>query len=284
MRISIIVLGVLASATAWAESCDMSGYKAQQGLGAIARPDGTQLTWTGERGEQLRADFAIRNGQPVVRELSAHAASGKWIVLGHDLTPEFEVTSGKRRLSEQQMQPLRELGVQLTPALIEKEKWNAFWDAPLEIPGRANTNLGLPRKQEEIRRDWATYKATGCKVTTIGARVEVSFPGVELGIFSGALQYTAYRGSNLLRQEVIASTHEDSVAYKYDSGLKGFSIQDDSRVVWRDTARAWQQYAFGGSVNQEGVALRARNRLALLETGGGSLGFMPPSHKFFFAR
>jgi len=67
-------------------------------------------------------------------------------------------------------------------------------------------------------------------------------------------------------------------------GLKGFRIADDSRVVWRDTARGWQKYAFGGAVNQDPVGLRARNRLAILETNGGSLAFMPPSHKFFFSR
>ena len=36
---------------------------------------------------------------------------------------------------------------------------------------------------------------------TDGARIEVTFPGVEAGIFSGSLQYTVYRGTNLLRQE-----------------------------------------------------------------------------------
>jgi hypothetical protein len=74
------------------------------------------------------------------------------------------------------------------------------------------------------------------------------------------------------------------VAYKYIGGLKGFSISDNTRVVWRDTARAWQQYAFGGAVNRDAVGLRGRNRLGILEANGGSLGFLPPSHKFFFSR
>ena len=57
-----------------------------------------------------------------------------------------------------------------------------------------------------------------------------TFPGVELGIFSGSLRYTVYRGTNLLRQEVIAKTDEPSVAYKYDGGLKGFAIGNDTRA------------------------------------------------------
>ena len=55
-------------------------------------------------------------------------------------------------------------------------------------------------------------------------------------------------------------------------------------MVWRDSARAWQQYGFGGRPNPGPGGVKARNRLAILETGGGSLAFLPPSHKFFFAR
>ena len=112
----------------------------------------------------------------------------------------------------------------------------------------------------------------------------VTFPGLEMGIFSGELQYTVYRGSNLLRQEAIAKTNEPSVAYIYSAGLKGFDIAKHPAVVWRDSARAWQKYEFGGDTNTEPVALRARNRLAIVDAGSGSLAAFPPPHKFFFAR
>jgi hypothetical protein len=265
-------------------NCDLSNYKAQDGLKAQVRAGVLEITWQGERREELRAMFALRGGQPLVQELAARRNGGAWIVLGQNLSPEFEITSGVRRLSQQQMSPLQEMKVELTPEVVEREKWNAFWDAPLMVPGRPGTNLGLPRKPEEIRKVWAKYPASGCQVKTDGARVEVSIADVDAGIFSGRLQYTVYRGTNLLRQEAIAATNEPSVAYKYIGGLKGFTIADDSRLVWRDTARGWQQYAFGGSVNQEPVGLRARNRLAILEANGGSLAVLPPSHKFFFSR
>ncbi|MES1258204.1 MAG: hypothetical protein ABUS51_07230 [Acidobacteriota bacterium] len=283
-RAILIALLMTAAAPAQMLNCDMAGYKPQDGLKAQIHGGTLELTWDGERHEQLRAAFALRDGQPVVEELAARKAAGKWITLGKSLTPEFEITSGVRRLSEQQMAPLRDLKIELTPEVIEREKWNAFWDSPLMVPGRPGTNLGLPRKPEEIRRTWAKYKATGCQVKTDGARIEVVFPGFDGGIFSGTLQYTVYRGTNLLRQEAIAKTDEPSVAYKYSAGLKGFAIADDSRVVWRDTARGWQHYAFGGAVNQQMVGLKARNRLAILEANGGSLAFLPPSHKFFWSR
>ena len=65
---------------------------------------------------------------------------------------------------------------------------------------------GLPRKPEEVRRATATFKAQGCEVKSNGARLEISFPGVELGIFAGRLQYDVFKGSNLIRQVVIAKT------------------------------------------------------------------------------
>ena len=269
-------------AAAAAESCDFSEYKALDGLVAQMRGDILEVNWRGSQQQDLRASFMIRGGQPLVHELAVRPAQGRWITLGRDLTPEFEVTGGVRRMSEQQAAPLRALKVEITPDVIEREKWNAFWDAPLMVPGTGS--LGLPRKAEEIRRAWVTFHASTCRVKTNGARLEITFPGLELGIFAGDLRFTVYRGTNLFRQEAIAKTDQPSVAYKYLAGLKGFAIGNDMRVVWRDPARAWQEYDFGGDVNRESVALKARNRLAIIENGGGSLAFFPPSHKFFFAR
>ena len=285
-RLSIMMLASLAMAAAANAqlNCDLAGYKPLNGLKVQMRAGLLEVTWQGERQEQLRAVFTIRDRQPVVQELAARKEGGAWIVLGTNLTPEFQVTSGVRRLSQQQIAPLKELGVALTPAVIEREKWNAFWDAPLMVPGRSGTNIDLPRKPEEITRAWAKYSAAACQVKTDGARLEITFPGLEAGIFSGSLLYTIYRGTNLVRQEIVAKTSETSAAYKYVGGLKGFSVSEDTKLVWRDTARGWQRYAFGGSVNQDPVGLRARNRLAILESNGGSLAVFPPSHKFFFSR
>ena len=82
----------------------------------------------------------------MVQELAARKNGGNWIVLGQNLTPEFEITSGVRRLSQQQIAPLTGLKIALTPEVVEREKWNAFWDAPLMVPGRHGTNLDLAAK------------------------------------------------------------------------------------------------------------------------------------------
>jgi hypothetical protein len=265
-------------------ACDMNGYKALDGLEAKLEADILAVTWRGERETTLRATFGIDDSQPVVRSLEVRKAGGEWAALGSNLSPEFRVSTGKRRISNQQLNPVRDLGHEVTPELIEREKWNVFWDAPMVVPGVDRINVDMPRSEDEIRRANSSFNITGCALKTDGVRLEISFPGLTLGIFSGRLQYTVYRGTNLVRMEAIVKTDEPSVAYKYDAGLKGFSTQTAQRVIWRDVARAWQKYEFGGAPNDDPVGLRARNRLAIVESANGSVAVFPAPHKFFFAR
>src|SRR2546421_5769937 len=160
----MLLYAALCAGTAAGESlnCDLSGYKPQDGLKAQVRGSVLEVAWDGERRDQLRAGFTIQGGQPLVQELAAKKNGGSWIVLGRNLAPEFEVTSGVRRLSQQQIAPLRELKIELTPEVGEREKWNAVWDAPLMVPGRPGTNLNLPRRPEGIRRPEAEYQASSC--------------------------------------------------------------------------------------------------------------------------
>jgi hypothetical protein len=290
LRLNTFTLYVLCCCAAYGQSaaqklnCDLSEYTRVDGLTAALTGDAIEIGWQGEAQQQLRAIFAIHSGQPLVREVAIRKSNGPWSVLARDLTPEFDVVSGRRRLSEQQMAPLRALKIPFTPELIDREKWKAFWDAPLDIPGNKGANQDLPRTPEEIRRATATYNADSCRVKTNGTRLEISFPGLSMGIFSGQLVFTVYKGTNLLRQEAIAKTEEQSVAYKYNAGLKGFQIGGVKDIAWFDVARALQKYEFGGAVNVDPVALRARNRLAVVETTNGSIAIFPPPHKFFFAR
>ena len=125
------------SQTALAQSlnCDMSQYKAVPGQTAAVEQDALAVTWTGSNGSELRARYGITNGQPIVRELAVRKSGGQWAPLGQNLTPEFYVKSGKRRMTTQQGAPLRDIGVDITADVIEKNRWYAFWDAPFVVPG-----------------------------------------------------------------------------------------------------------------------------------------------------
>jgi hypothetical protein len=342
-----------AGVTAPADSlkCDLAQYKASPGLTATLEQDTLAVSWTAQAGSEMRVRYAIDSGQPVVRDLAVRKTGGQWAILGQNLTPEFRVVSGIRRMSTQQAEPLRAAGVVLTPEVIAKNRWFAFWDAPLVLPdgpemreaaatqvpraafdpaapagergrgapaargpvgagfdgrgrgqaepGRPRTfdpggglaplplagrNIGEPRSAADVRRASASFSATSCSVKTDGATVEVTFPGLTMGIFAGDLRFTAYRGTNLLRMEALAKTNEQWIAYKYDAGLKGFSTTTLSRLVWHDTGGQNQHNELGGVVNQDVVAVRAQNRVLVAEGKAGSVATFTPPHTFFFTR
>src|ERR1700720_4195352 len=104
-------------------NCDLQSYKAGDGLKAEMRGGALEFAWRGEADQQLRAQFTIRDGQPVVQELAVRKGGGQWVVLGNALQPEFHVTSGKRRMSMAQAAQFKLLKIEVTPELYDKEKW-----------------------------------------------------------------------------------------------------------------------------------------------------------------
>jgi hypothetical protein len=301
MRIQMmtVALAFVAASTSYADplTCNLTAYKAMAGLTAVVNDNTLVVSWEGDNGAELRMGLGIDRGTPTIRELAIRKKGGQWATLATNVTPEFRVVSGLRRITNQQLIGLREAGVEITQELIDEWKWNAFWDAPLSIPGDATAHgygpapaegilnqPGLPRKPEEIKRATATYRAQSCEVKTDGTRLGVTFPGVELGVFSGRLEYTVFKGTNLIRQAVVAKTDEPSVAYKYDAGFKGLAVRPASRVMWRDLANNWQNYRFDGANNEGPVALKSSNRVVFAEVRGGSIGAFPPPHTFFWGR
>ncbi len=271
------------AAAAQTTVCNLQDWKGIAGVTVTANRDSVEVVWPGEQGQQNRARFAIRSGQPVVAELAARKPGGAWIMLGKDLAPDFQVTTGRRRISTTELDILKRLHND-TPEAENEYKWNVFWDAPLEIPGHDSHLVGPGRTPDEVKRAAVSYNSGACRVKSDGDRVSIVFNGLTLGIFSGDLEFTAYKGSNLLRQEALAKTEAPDVAYIYKAGLKGFSIGPGTKLEWRDDAQVWQEYEFGGEVNEQPVDLQARNRLEILDAGAGSLAIFPPPHKFFFAR
>src|SRR5260370_33350803 len=95
-----LVLGVaLASGIASAQnmSCNLQNYKPASGIKAEQSGNSLTASWTGEMNEQLRAQFTIRDGQPVVPKLAPPDSNGTWSVRGKDLSPSFHVTTGPVR-------------------------------------------------------------------------------------------------------------------------------------------------------------------------------------------
>ena len=280
-------------------ACNLTGYKPADGLTAAMDGDSLVVTWAGDPGQEGQLHFTLNGGVPTIQDLSLRAAGSAWTSLASNASPDFTVTTGIRRMSNQQLEPLVALKVPITQDILNQYRWDPFWDAPLDVePTAADNNreppkaglpgtdqTGLPRKRDEIRHAKAAFAVSSCEVKTNGARIEINFPGVTLGLFSGKLMYTVFKGSNLIRQEVAATTMQNWVAYKYDAGLKGIPLKADSSIAWRDIGNAWQTYTFGGAANVDKVALEAANRLVLAQQGAaGSIAAFPPPHKFFWSR
>ena len=272
--------------------CDLSHYRPAAGLIASAADDVLTVSWTGDAASELRARFGIAGGQPVMRALQVRSSGGRWGTIGENLVPEYRVVTGVRRMSNQQADPLRAAGVELTPDVIARNRWFAFWDAPLYIPPPPPAGakppsprvLGPPRTPAEIRRAAASFQTASCSVATDGASLTVTFPGLTMGMFAGELRFTMYRGTNLIRMDALAKTSDEWVAYKYDAGLSGFTAARLRELRWRDTGGHPQQYSLGGVANETGVPIKAANRILVAEGPDGSVATFPAPHTFFFTR
>src|SRR5438105_1005071 len=95
--------------------CDLGGYQAAPGLSASVASDVLTLLWSGAGDDELRLGLTIEGGVPTFHEIATRTKAGAWSVVATNVKPEYRVVSGIRRVSEQQLQPLKDLGVAITP-------------------------------------------------------------------------------------------------------------------------------------------------------------------------
>ena len=92
-------------------TCDMTQYTSNSGVTATIDQNVLTVAWLGQNSSEMRARYAIDGGQPVVRDLAVRKTGGQWVTLGQNLTPDYHVVSGIRRMSTQQADPLKAAGV-----------------------------------------------------------------------------------------------------------------------------------------------------------------------------
>ena len=276
-------------------TCDLSGFSPAPGLSANISGGRLTMAWDGAGTQRLSLALTVVDGAPMIDELAIRSDEHPRTIVASNAAFEFKIVEGFRRISNQQLVPLRALDVPLTQEVVDRYKWDVFWDAPLDLrepPRMGNPppvegvadQPGLPRSPDEIRRADASYAVSTCRVTRDGRTLSVAFPGMRLGSFSGELVLSVYRGTNLIRAEAVVSTELPSVAYKYDVGITGLELSEGSAVNWRDIASQMQAYGLRGPPNEDHVVLRAANRLVVAEMDGAAIAAFPPPHTFFWAR
>ena len=170
---TLVLLLLAAASFADPLVCNMAEYKAAPGLTAAVVENALVLTWDGVKDQELRLQFAISGMTPTIRDLAVRRKGGQWTTLVTNVTPDYRVASGLRRATDQQLNPLRALKIEITPEVVDRIKWEAFWDAPLNVPGGDDghggatppiqgvaNQPGLPRKAEEVQRANASYQTT----------------------------------------------------------------------------------------------------------------------------
>ncbi|HEY1646870.1 MAG TPA: hypothetical protein VGF96_02730 [Terracidiphilus sp.] len=154
--------------------------------------------------------------------------------------------------------------------------WDAFFDFP-------------PANPAGTRQSMAEFHPTTVSAFTVGDRLEVTFNGMEIGIFSGSLRYTFYPGTPLIQQTALVSTKEPDTAYFYDAGFEMTAMQD--LTAGRNMASHFSYYDTDGKLQEitppygsDRHSLTARYRAVAARMGSGSIAVFPPPHRYFMAR
>ncbi len=154
--------------------------------------------------------------------------------------------------------------------------WDTFFDFPAGNP--AGTQQFL-----------AEFHPTAVIAQTVGNRVEVTFNGMNIGIFSGSLRYTFYPGTSLIQQSAVVSTSEPDTAYYYDTGLEMTAHADET--PGKNMASHFSYYDSDGKLQEltppygsDRHSLTARYRTVAARMGAGSIAVFPPPHQYMMAR
>jgi len=184
--------------------------------------------------------------------IASIAADGKPIVTA--ASPFYQVETGKRQRG-----------------------WNGFFEHPPAHPDGTKHAAGKLNLQS-------------ARVRTVADRVELSFDGLHMGDFTGAVAYTVFPGSRLLLQEAVARTYVPNTAYYYDAGLGFRSLADRRPGANMGTAVSFydQQGEFQTQLEEsfhpERTPEKVRYRTLALKTEHGAIAAFPPPHQYFFPR
>lgn len=154
--------------------------------------------------------------------------------------------------------------------------WDAFFDFP-------------PANPAGTRQFLAEFHPTEASARTVGNRLEVTFNGLRMGIFSGSLRYTFFPGTPLIQQAAVVSTNEPDTAYFYDAGIEMTAQQDVT--AGKNMASHFFYYDTDGKLQEitppygsDRHSLTAHYRTVAARMGSGSIAVFPAPHQYLMAR
>ncbi len=232
-------------------------------------------------GAAINADLSgVRQGAIVVTSTSGSLEVNWSDSANHKWKTEFSLDTGKPLITAISVDGKNVVALARPYYRCTTGKRTGGWDAFFDFP---------PANPAGTRQFMQEFHPANVVAKTVGNRVEVTFDGMRMGIFSGLLRYTFYPGTPLIQQAAILSTKEPDTAYYYDAGLEMTAEQDNragrnmaSRISYFDLDGKLQEIT--PPYGSDRRSLAAHYRTIAAKMGAGSIAIFPPPHRYFFAR
>ncbi len=232
-------------------------------------------------GAAITADLSAVKAGPIAVASSDGSLAVRWQARGgHQWEADFALDSSKPLITAITVDG-RKIVERANPVYrCATGKRRGGWDAFFDFP---------PSHPEGTRSFLQEFHPIHAVARTAGDRVEVSFDGMKLGIFTGSLRYTFYPGSALIEQTAVLKTQEADTAYYYDAGLQMTASEDRrpggnmaSSITYFDAGNQRQMVTPQYGSERHSVAVRYRAVAA--KAGAGSIVAFAAPHRYFFAR
>jgi hypothetical protein len=250
--LAILLVAAVAPSTRAETPIDLAGYDPACEVQMEGWNGHLRLSWPTGDGKTGEATLNLNGDAPLLQKVAIREgenANASATILAN-VDPVWLLTVGSRQMPEGK------------PA---DQQWEVFFDNPHQRP-------------HEV---FASHLRIGrAKVAGKGSRATVTIEGLTIGPFSGAVEFTFYAGSPLVRADAVVTTEREKTAVFYDAGILA------ENPAWEELAWFDTEGQIGGTNARSGNAtpLKVRHRSIAASAVGGSVVCFPPPHQFQFPR
>lgn len=244
MKKCILIFSLLISSAANAQvSVDLSAFDKKGDALAIVKDQLLEVSWPAGESSTGRLQIDLQKESTLLKTIELSKGDQSYEIAA-DTDPVFLLTVGKRDL--------------------EKRKgWTIFFDNPPHAPHQTYP-LNLDKKN--------------VKVSSQGERTYIQVDSASAGPFKGAIGFTLYNGSPLVKMEAVMVTEQDSVALLYDAGLVQQSLWEE--IWWANPEGYLQDRKVDESAQSQQVAVKYRTIIG--QSKEGSIAVFPAPHQYFY--
>nr|WKN36080.1 hypothetical protein K4G66_27315 [Tunicatimonas sp. TK19036] len=223
---------------------DLSDFDQKGEATATLKDSVLDVIWPTGETEQGRLLVDLHSENPLLKSIQL-TRDQNFQEVAANLEPAFLLTIGKRDLAK-------------------RDGWVIFFDNPAHLPHETH--------QLQLSKQSVT-------VTSEGARTHIVVDGAEAGPFSGALEFTLFNGSPLMKVEAVVSSEQDSLAILYDAGMVAQQSPWE-KVWWANPEGYLQDTIVSDQAKSQAVAVKYRTIIG--QSDKGSMAVFPSPHQYFY--